>query len=128
MINRLHLYSAFLTSGRSKRFTFTRSCTHSHTDGGVSHAGRQPAGQEQSGGGVSQGLLHTLLGGALRFPAMPPPARLGWAGRHGEEGSGETATLYVWVGHQVEEAGEQRVGGGVGPSEVEIQGEHHQLI
>jgi hypothetical protein len=32
------------------------------------------------------------------------------------------------MGHQVEEAGEQSVGGGVGPSEVEIQGEHHQLI
>ena len=31
-----HLYSSFLTSG-----------THSHTDGGVNHAGRQPARQEQ---------------------------------------------------------------------------------
>ena len=29
--------------------TFTHSCTHEHTDGGVSHAGRQPARQEQSG-------------------------------------------------------------------------------
>ena len=49
--------------------------------------------------------------------------------RHGPEGVLEGAgTLYVGMGHQVEEAGEQSVGGGVGPSEVEIQGEHHQLI
>ena len=41
----LHSYSAVLTSGHS----FTHSCTHSHTDGGVSQAGRQPARQEQSG-------------------------------------------------------------------------------
>ena len=32
--------------------TFTHSCTHSHTDGGVNHARRQPAGEEQSGWGV----------------------------------------------------------------------------
>ena len=29
--------------------TFTHSFTQSHTDGGVSHAGRQPAFREQSG-------------------------------------------------------------------------------
>ena len=46
---------SLLTSGHSKHFTilqhptFTRSRTHSHTDSGVSHAGRQPAGQQQSG-------------------------------------------------------------------------------
>ena len=31
---------------------FPHSCTHSHTDGGVSHARRQPAHLEQSGCGV----------------------------------------------------------------------------
>ena len=50
----VHLYSAFLTSGHSKRFTVFPNIhpfihTFTHTDGGVSHAGRQPAGQEQSG-------------------------------------------------------------------------------
>ena len=59
--------------------TFTRSRTHSHPDGGVSHAGRQPARQEQSGRGVS--LRDTQLGGAgartsdlpvTSQPALPP--------------------------------------------------------
>ena len=44
MVNGLHRYSAL-----QHCLTFSRSCTHSHADGGVSHAGRQSAGQEQSG-------------------------------------------------------------------------------
>ena len=51
-------YWKWITSGHSKAqycqtFTNTHSCTHSHTDGGVNHAGRQPALQEQSGWDVS---------------------------------------------------------------------------
>ena len=47
----LHLYSAFLTIGYPKRFTIL---PHVHPfihtfNGGVSHAGRQPACQEWSG-------------------------------------------------------------------------------
>ena len=41
-----------LASGHSKLcaiLTFTHSCTHSRTAGGVSHAGRRPARREQSG-------------------------------------------------------------------------------
>ena len=37
----------------SDDFIITQSCTHSHTNGGVSHAMRQPARQEQLGWGVS---------------------------------------------------------------------------
>ena len=43
----LHLYHTL-----QYRLTFTHSCTHSHSDGGVSHAGRQPARWEQIGWGV----------------------------------------------------------------------------
>ena len=52
MVNGLYLYSAFLTSGQSNRLIFTHSCTHSHTDGGVNNARRQPARREQLGCGV----------------------------------------------------------------------------
>ena len=55
-VNGLDSYSAFLTSGHSKRFTilpnihpFMHTFTHSHTDGSVTHAGRQPARREKSG-------------------------------------------------------------------------------
>ena len=46
MVNGLHSSSTFLTSGHSKRFTILPHIqpfiyTHSHTDGGVSHARRQ---------------------------------------------------------------------------------------
>ena len=51
-VNGLHLYSAFLTSGHPKRCTILPHIHHSHTDGGVSHAGRQPAGREQLGLGA----------------------------------------------------------------------------
>ena len=53
-----NLSFAFSNLGHSKRFTtlvthyilaFTHSYTYSHTDGGVDHAGRQPARREQSG-------------------------------------------------------------------------------
>lgn len=37
-------------------------------------------------------------------------------------------TLYLWVGHEVEEAGEQGVGCGVGPSKVKIQNRHDESI
>ena len=54
MVNGLHLYSAFLTSGHLKGFTilphihpFMDALTHSHTDGGVNHARPQPARREQ---------------------------------------------------------------------------------
>jgi hypothetical protein len=51
-VNGLHLYSVFLTSGHPKRCTILPHIHHSHTDGGVSHAGRQPAGREQLGLGA----------------------------------------------------------------------------
>ena len=60
--------------------TFTYSCTHSHIDGGVDHAGRQPARQEQSGC-LAQGHPDTQLGGArdrtsnllvTSQPVLPP--------------------------------------------------------
>ena len=41
---------------------FTHSCTHSHTDGGVSHARRQPARQEQLGLGALLRDTSTLAG------------------------------------------------------------------
>ena len=47
-VNGLHFYSAFLTSGYSKRFIILpdiHRCMH--------HAGRQPARREESGRGVS---------------------------------------------------------------------------
>jgi hypothetical protein len=62
--------------------TFTHSYTHSHTDGGVSHAGRQPARREPLGGGILlREHLDTQLGGAgdrtsnlpvTSQPALPP--------------------------------------------------------
>ena len=72
MVNGLHLYSAFLTSGHSKRFTIF---THSHTDGGVSHARRQPAHREQLGRGVLLRDTSTLATSNLPVisqPALPP--------------------------------------------------------
>ena len=42
--------------------TFTHWCTQSHMDGGVNHAGRQPARWEQLGWGA-QGHLDTQQGG-----------------------------------------------------------------
>ena len=89
MVNGRHLYSTFQTSGHSKRFTilltFTHSCTHSHTDGGVSHARRQSARREQLGCGVSlrdtDTRLDTRLWGAkdrtsnltvTSQPTLPP--------------------------------------------------------
>ena len=62
--------------------TFTHSYTHLHPDGGDSHAGRQPAGQERSGRGVCSGTpRYSTLGGAggrtsnlpvTSQPALPP--------------------------------------------------------
>jgi len=56
MVNGLHLYSAFIDLMATKALyiclTFTHSHTHSYTDGGVSHARRQPARREQLGLGV----------------------------------------------------------------------------
>ena len=52
LVNGLHLCSLFLSFFCNQlpfkalyniALTFTHSCTHSHTDGGVSHARRQPA-------------------------------------------------------------------------------------
>ena len=40
--------------------TFTHSCTHSHTDGGVNHAMQQPARREQLGLGVKHRVTLTL--------------------------------------------------------------------
>ena len=51
--------------------TFTHSCTQSHTDGGVNHARRQPARQEQSGWGV---LLRDTLTLKLTTFWLHPPA------------------------------------------------------
>ena len=52
MVNRLHS-----ATQSAHCLTFTHSCTHSFThsstDSGVDHAGRQPAGQDQPGRGVS---------------------------------------------------------------------------
>ena len=56
----LHLNSAFLTSGHSSALqycptsthSYTRSCTHSLTDGGVPRARRQPARRDLLGRGV----------------------------------------------------------------------------
>ena len=47
-----HVYSAFTQSALlccADIHPFTHSCTHSHANGGVHHAGRQPARQEQLG-------------------------------------------------------------------------------
>jgi hypothetical protein len=50
MVDGLRLCRAFLSSGHALQYclTFTHSGTHSHTDGGVSHARRQPLRREQS--------------------------------------------------------------------------------
>ena len=63
-----HLYSAYIQSALHCWLTFTQSCTHSHTDGRVNHAGRQPAHQEQSGWGVllRDTPTHTLGGAGDR--------------------------------------------------------------
>ena len=45
----LHSYSTFIQSALQYCLTFTHSCTHSNTYGGVNHASRQPACREQSG-------------------------------------------------------------------------------
>ncbi len=37
-------------------------------------------------------------------------------------------TLYICVGHKIEEASEQCVGSGVSPSKVKIQDEHDESI
>ena len=86
-VNGLHLYSAFLTIGHSKRFTILphihHSRTHSRTDGGVNHARRQPARRELTVRVrcLAQGHLDTQLGGAgdrtnnlqvTSQPALPP--------------------------------------------------------
>ena len=69
-VNGLHLYRAFLTIGHPKRFTMLphihHSRTHSHTDGGVNHARRQPARRELTVRVrcLAQGHLDTQLGGA----------------------------------------------------------------
>ena len=47
-----YVYEAISLSALQYRLAFARSRTRSHTDGGVSHAGRppaKPAGREQSG-------------------------------------------------------------------------------
>ena len=49
MVNGPHLYSTL--SALQCWLTFTHSCTNSHTDGGVNHAGWQPGRQEQLGWG-----------------------------------------------------------------------------
>ena len=48
-VNGLRLYGTFRTSGPQSALQHCLTFTHSHPDGGVSPAGRQPAGQEQSG-------------------------------------------------------------------------------
>ena len=56
MVNGMHSWSAFLTSGIHANI---------HTNGGVSHARGQPALHEQLGvRGLAQGHLDTPLGGA----------------------------------------------------------------
>ena len=82
-VNGLHLHSAFLTIGHPKRCTIfaSHSRTHSHTDGGVSHARRQPARREQLGLGALLKHTSTLsqeepeIGRNLQItsqPALPP--------------------------------------------------------
>ena len=61
-INGPHLFSAFMQSALQCWLTFTHSCTHSHTNDGVNDAGRQPAGQELSGWGVSLSNTTTPCG------------------------------------------------------------------
>ena len=69
-LNGPHLFSAFLTIDHPIRFTLLphihHSRTHSHTDGGVSHARRQPARRELTVRVrcLAQGHLDTQLGGA----------------------------------------------------------------
>ena len=60
MVNGLHLYSAFFVTSGPKLFKKLSILPHNHpfihtfthTDGGVSHAGRQPARREQLGLGA----------------------------------------------------------------------------
>ena len=79
MVNGLHLYSAFIQSSFQYCLTFIHSCTHSHTNGGVDSARRQPARWEQLGLGDLLRDTSTLseeeLGielSTLRFPANKP--------------------------------------------------------
>ena len=70
MVNGLHYTAHFLPGATQSAVhycpTLTHSCTHSHTDGGVSHARRQLARQGQLGWGVLLRDTLTLdtLGGA----------------------------------------------------------------
>ena len=60
-------WTTFLTSGQSALqycLTFTHSCTHSHTDGGVNNARWQAACLDQLGLGVLLRDTSTRLGGA----------------------------------------------------------------
>jgi len=74
MVNGLHLYSAFIDLMATKALyiclTFTHSYTHSHTDGGVSHARRQPARRELLRLGVL--LMDTSTLGQVE-PRIEPP-------------------------------------------------------
>ena len=71
-INGPHLFSAFMQSALQCWLTFTHSCTHSHTKDGVNDAGRQPAGQELSGWGVSLSYTMTPCGYQPTRYQLPP--------------------------------------------------------
>ena len=48
----IHIYIQGISLTLLTKATYNHSFTHSHTDGGVNHAGRQPARQERSGLGA----------------------------------------------------------------------------
>ena len=84
VVKELHSYSAALTSDHCTILPNVHTFmpfTHSHSDGAVNQAGRQPARQEPSGwGGLAQGHLRTPLGGAgdrtSNLPVTSQPALL----------------------------------------------------
>jgi hypothetical protein len=51
MVCYIHIYSEGILLRLLSKATYNHSFTNSHTDGGVDHAGRQPARQELLGGG-----------------------------------------------------------------------------